>query len=46
MEIDDFSEFIGKQWIDFWEGEENELAYQAVESARERQDRQTLKDFV
>jgi PAS domain S-box-containing protein len=34
MEIDDFSEFAGKQWIDFWQGDENELAYQAVRAAR------------
>ena len=33
MEIDEISPFIGKQWIDFWEGDENELAYQAVQSA-------------
>lgn len=35
MEIGDFADFAGKQWIDFWQGEENELAYQAVESARQ-----------
>lgn len=34
MEIDDFSGFQGKQWVDFWEGDENEMAYQAVETAR------------
>lgn len=34
MEIDDFNDYVGKNWVDFWEGEENELAYQAVESAR------------
>ena len=34
MEIDDFNEYAGKQWIDFWQGDENEMAYQAVESAR------------
>ncbi len=33
MEIDDSSRFIGKQWIDFWEGDENELAYQALQEA-------------
>lgn len=33
MEIDDISEFVGKQWIDFWQGDENEMAYQAVQSA-------------
>lgn len=33
MEIDDFKPFIEKQWVDFWEGDENELAYQAVQSA-------------
>ncbi len=34
MEIDDFEPFVGKSWVDFWEGDENEAAYQAVESAR------------
>lgn len=34
MEIDDFSQFAGLKWIDFWQGDENEMAYQAVESAR------------
>ena len=34
LEIDDFALFVGKQWIDFWEGDEKELAYQAVETAR------------
>lgn len=34
MEIDDFADYAGKNWIDFWDGAENELAYQAVESAR------------
>ncbi|HXG83750.1 MAG TPA: CHASE3 domain-containing protein [Pyrinomonadaceae bacterium] len=33
LEIDDFAHFAGKQWIDFWEGDENEMAYQAVQSA-------------
>jgi PAS domain S-box-containing protein len=33
MEIDDLSLFTGKQWADFWEGDENELAYQAVQTA-------------
>ncbi len=33
MEIDEISPFIGKQWIDFWEGDENELAYQAIQTA-------------
>lgn len=35
MDIDNFSSFEGTQWIDFWENEENELAFQAVHSARE-----------
>ena len=35
MEIDDFREFKGKQWIDFWQDYENEMAYQAVKNARE-----------
>ncbi|MGI9056441.1 MAG: CHASE3 domain-containing protein, partial [Pyrinomonadaceae bacterium] len=34
MDIDNFDEFAGKQWIDFWQGDENEMAYQAVETAR------------
>ncbi|HEY0428899.1 MAG TPA: CHASE3 domain-containing protein [Pyrinomonadaceae bacterium] len=34
MEIDDFASFRGKQWIDFWEDDENEMAYQALEAAR------------
>lgn len=35
MDIDDFSGYVGKQWVDFWENEENELAFQAVHTARE-----------
>ncbi len=34
LEIDDFALFDGKPWTDFWEGEETESAYQAVETAR------------
>ena len=34
LEIDDLASFVGKQWIDLWEGDEKELAYQAVETAR------------
>ena len=34
MEIDDFNDFVGKQWVDFWEGDESEAAYHAVETAR------------
>ncbi len=37
MEIDDFTPYVGKQWIDFWEGDENEMAYQSVESAKKGQ---------
>ncbi len=33
MEIDDFADFAGKQWTDLWDGDENELAYQAVQTA-------------
>lgn len=33
MEIDDFNQFEGKQWVDFWENDENEMAYQAVQTA-------------
>lgn len=35
MEIENFEEFAGKQWVDFWEGDESEMAYQAVRSASE-----------
>ncbi len=34
MEIDDFEPFVGEVWIDFWQGEENKAARQAVEDAR------------
>lgn len=34
MEIENFAEFAGKPWVDFWEGDENEAAVQAVEAAR------------
>lgn len=33
MEIEDFAPFVGKNWVDLWENEENELAYQAVQQA-------------
>lgn len=33
MEIENFDDYIGKQWVEFWQGDENELAYQAVQSA-------------
>jgi len=33
MEINDNTDYIGKQWLDFWEEEENEPAYQAIQSA-------------
>jgi len=33
LEIDDFADFAGKQWIDFWEGDEKEQAFQAVQTA-------------
>ena len=33
MEIDDFNEYAGKQWMDFWQGDENGMAHQAVEAA-------------
>ncbi|MGI8545377.1 MAG: PAS domain S-box protein [Aridibacter sp.] len=33
MDIDDFSKVEGQEWVEFWEGDENELAYQAVQSA-------------
>ncbi len=33
MEVDDNADYIGKQWIDFWEDEENEPAYHAVQTA-------------
>ena len=34
MEIDDFEEFAGKSWVDFWKGDENELARQGIEAAQ------------
>ncbi|MDQ2746253.1 MAG: CHASE3 domain-containing protein, partial [Acidobacteriota bacterium] len=34
MEIDDFSEFAGTQWTNFWEGEERGKVRQAIEKAR------------
>jgi PAS domain S-box-containing protein len=34
LEIDDFTPFDGKPWTDLWEGDENEAAYQAIETAR------------
>ncbi len=33
MEIEDFSKVSDKQWIEFWKGDDNEMAYQAVRSA-------------
>jgi PAS domain S-box-containing protein len=33
MEIDDFTHLIGKDWVELWEDEENEVAYQAVQQA-------------
>lgn len=33
MEIDDWSEFEGRRWIDFWHGEEHDKARRAVASA-------------
>lgn len=35
MEIEDFKNLNGKNWIDAWENEERELAFQAVKAARE-----------
>ena len=34
MEIDDFDSLVGKSWVDFWQDDENEMAYQALEMAR------------
>ncbi|MCW5961723.1 MAG: PAS domain S-box protein [Pyrinomonadaceae bacterium] len=34
MEIDDFERIKGRRWLDFWEGDDLELAYQAVELAK------------
>jgi len=34
MEIDDFGDFQGRHWADFWSGEECEKAVSAVDSAR------------
>ena len=33
MEMEDSTSFDEKLWIDYWEGDENELAYQAVQAA-------------
>ncbi|MFN2391798.1 MAG: PAS domain S-box protein [Pyrinomonadaceae bacterium] len=33
MEIDEVENYIGKRWVDFWEDEEAEVAYQAVQTA-------------
>lgn len=33
MEIDDFKPFVGKRWVDNWEGREHELAKEALEKA-------------
>lgn len=34
MEIDERGDYVGRQWIDFWEDdEENEQAYQAIKTA-------------
>ncbi len=37
MEIEDSTSFDTKLWIDYWEGDENELAYQAVQAALNRE---------
>ena len=34
MEIDDFAPYVGKAWVDFWEGEKIIEVQQAVEEAR------------
>lgn len=33
MEIEEFSEYVGQDWVNFWEGDEYYLAQSAVESA-------------
>jgi len=33
MEIDDFTDFVGKKWIDAWEGKERKLAEEAFKKA-------------
>lgn len=33
MEVDNAADYVGRQWIDFWEDGEREAAYQAVEMA-------------
>ena len=35
MEIDDFERYAGTSWAEFWQGDENKMAHQAVESARQ-----------
>jgi PAS domain S-box-containing protein len=34
MEIDDFGDFYGRQWTDFWTGDVHEQAVEAVDAAR------------
>ena len=33
LEIDDFSHFVGKQWMDLWGEEDEEAAYQVLQAA-------------
>ncbi|MEP7038191.1 MAG: PAS domain S-box protein, partial [Acidobacteriota bacterium] len=33
LEIDDYSEIIGKQWLDLWEENDSEQAYQVMQTA-------------
>ena len=37
LEIDNFTPFDGQPWTDFWEGDENKAAYQAIKTARSGQ---------
>lgn len=34
METEDFSPFVGKNWIDFWEGEDRQKAIEILENAK------------
>ena len=35
MEIDDFSQYVGRSWLDFWEGETRVLALNAIDMAKQ-----------
>ncbi|HET7539115.1 MAG TPA: PAS domain-containing protein, partial [Polyangiaceae bacterium] len=45
LEICDLSPFIGRSWIDFWQGEDREAARAAVEAARRGEVRRFIGFF-